>query len=93
MQTFESPMIRNMKMGPSENMKYRALDFIRWLWLEQRPFEGDVCGGDIQDKLFELGLLEEVLNPPSGDPKHNSGYDEGDRLYYLKGEIANEQYK
>jgi len=39
-----------------------------WVLLEQRKFELDVCGGDIQDKAKELGLLVSVeVTEPCGE--------------------------
>lgn len=39
-----------------------------WVLLAQREHQADVCGGDIQDKAKELGLLVQVdVTEPCGE--------------------------
>jgi hypothetical protein len=53
-------------------------------WILEACFQGaDICGGDAQDKAFELGLLHrEIYNPEVHVLCAGSECEEGDYIYF-----------
>ena len=55
------------------------------MWALDAVFAGtDICGGDAQDKMFELGILtREIYNPEVHTLQQGSECDAGDYIYFM----------
>jgi len=62
-------------------MKEQAIKFIEWVVNPDGEWIGDIDGGDVQDMLHSLGILEE--KPATKEDAEHWGIDEGDSLFYL----------
>ena len=50
------------------DIQQKLIEFAQWVIHEHRSEIGDIDGGDLQDKLEELGLLERVrVTEPCGE--------------------------
>jgi hypothetical protein len=77
----------NIKIAELEKERDTLTQFT--MWALEAVFTGsDICGGDAQDKLFELGVLtREIYDPEIHTLNQGSECEAGDYIYFkaLKG--------
>jgi hypothetical protein len=68
--------------------KIKALTtFVDWV-LDAVVSGSDICGGDAQDKMYELGILtREIYNPEIHTLQQGSECEAGDYIYFKAGDL------